>query len=701
MFHLPDYTHNVSLWLSQVMSDIGVNEKMVIKRRRACLLQEAIADTSLQLEDWYVSFYELGSQVEATTTQELNSDYDHLLVQNTSNVIQDLSDWELGKANYLMIQDETVSPGYCLLQCLRDDAPLPLDSIPNKFGYRDSSGRILLRNTVFNDVAETGDVKHGPAYTRQGRPGYSDTDAVLAIPCKTWPRIARRFLDHQGVGVWPLDEIKLYCSTSRCFVVGVGSKGNANEELEWRISTSLAERCLMFNLNITQIRCYILMKMILNTYIKPQFEDTISSFICKTSMFHCKPNTHYNFWKENNLLFCLTLCLIALYNCILYENCPYFIINENNLMAGRISPETKQQLLEIMHFLINSMGTALLGIEYDELGVRLECKLTGWYDLVNIIQPVFEAEKNISGNSSYNRALYVCTFNNERFLSVCSYGTPVQTLLKFILRLTKFRESEGYQKIACNLLAPFLCTSLGSALESISFHQYNSISQEALTWMSLGLNSDVSSSRLKLASMFYSNGDNHRNEMILRDIEDNYDLNLVEPICACYLLIRQNIKDTFNETVADHDEEAMQYTTAFCVRFLPCEINCVPQELRHEMFRSTEEDLTYRGVDDFWMDWAVVDSLPYLYFLQYKTYSYLGRHDETQAALSCLIYTIDNEVNLGHRETALNLLGQCMEQKGQPIDALRCYLLSLKQRERNNAAKVHICRLLCTMINTN
>jgi D-arabinose 5-phosphate isomerase GutQ len=48
-----------------------------------------------------------------------------------------------------------------------------------------------------------------------------------------------------------------YCSNTRCFVVGVGKTGSVNEAFEWRISTSFAERCLMFNLNSTQIRCYV------------------------------------------------------------------------------------------------------------------------------------------------------------------------------------------------------------------------------------------------------------------------------------------------------------------------------------------------------------------------------------------------------------------------------------------------------------
>jgi hypothetical protein len=50
--------------------------------------------------------------------------------------------------------------------------------------------------------------------------------------------------------------------------------------------------------------------------------------------------------------------------------------------------------------------------------------------------------------------------------------------------------------------------------------------------------------------------------------------------------------------------------------------------------------------------------------------------------------------NFGHRETALNLLGQSLEEEDKPREALQCYIFSLQQRERNNAAKFHICNLL-------
>lgn len=50
------------------------------------------------------------------------------------------------------------------------------------------------------------------------------------------------------------------------------------------------------------------------------------------------------------------------------------------------------------------------------------------------------------------------------------------------------------------------------------------------------------------------------------------------------------------------------------VVYLPCEINCIPVELRYEMFRSTAEDWLYRNQADCWMDCAIIDYVTYLFF---------------------------------------------------------------------------------------
>jgi hypothetical protein len=192
------------------------------------------------------------------------SDTDTIFCINMYHVIQDWSDWQPGVINLLMIQDRSVSPGYYRLQVLRPDFPLPIrryKSDPSLCTVcrRDRHGSVLLKDSSASHIMHSGPherlERHGPAFTKINIA--NEYDGAIALPCTTWPLQARQWMHQQSVSQWPSDEIKQYCCRTGCFLVGVGQHGSENEEFEWRISTSLAERCLMYNLNITQIRCYV------------------------------------------------------------------------------------------------------------------------------------------------------------------------------------------------------------------------------------------------------------------------------------------------------------------------------------------------------------------------------------------------------------------------------------------------------------
>ncbi|XP_053408057.1 uncharacterized protein LOC123548151 [Mercenaria mercenaria] len=706
MFQAPGHSQSVSLKLSEVLRDIGVNERMLLKRRRMLFLKESLANIVAILNGENRSKYIFGSQTEGSTTVGLKSDLDELHCSNVTNVIRDWTEWQIGVHSYMMFKNESTSPGYCFLQPLSADEP----SVCKCYVHRtsvcaDRRGRFLMKNSFKFCTPHGYFVVNGPADT-YSKGHTSGIDHVSAFQCKSWPKEAKIWLTQRGIGGWPTDEIKRYCETTGCFVVPVGSKHSENEEVEWRVSTSKASGCLMLSLNITQLRCYILMKMILKTFINPQCDGVLSSFMCKTVLFHCIKNTHLNQWQEHNLLACLKCCLMSLRYCVRQLNCPHFIIPENNLMAGRISPPVQQQLLTILEAIIQSEFWALIDIPIDDLGMRLQEKMNmlpvypcGHYyhssaDMSpeasgDLIHHVFN-DLDKACQKIYSKTIILARNRHEMvpFLLLNSISS--------VARLYNTEESTTVERAACRLTTPFLCSSLGSVMASLDIRASNSISEMALAWFSAGLNSDMSSSRLKLASALYCIGEMERAEYILGTIEEKYDLDVVVPVhrySPCTL--SGNGKPGFINKCNTGNEELIKDTAAFSVQFMRCEINCVPQELQYEMFRSTQEDLLVgRDKCCYWLDWAVVDSLPYLYFLQYKTYRHLQRGADQQRALLHLATTIDTDPNLGHRETALNLLGQCLEQENRYDAALSCYIKSRNIRTRNNAANYHICKLL-------
>ncbi|XP_060598292.1 uncharacterized protein LOC132752037 [Ruditapes philippinarum] len=689
MLQSPEYSNTLSLKLSEVLEDVGVNEKMIMKRRRAVMLLENIETVAKRSADVNFTVYCFGSQSEGTTTLGLNSDADILMADHDYNVIQDWSEWKQNKTNLLMIQDENVTPGYCFLQVLRSDEPLFETNIIYADSIRDNKGRILLKNTFLTGI-EPGTERHGPANARPETDGYKAVDIVHAFPCYSWQQSASHLQERHSIGGWPTSEMIRNVLCNCCFVVCASSKISTYPELEWRVSTSLGERCFMFNLNITQLHCYVLMKIILKTFLTPQRESALSSFICKTAVFHGIQNTDRSIWRRNNLFTCLTYCLLELLRYVQNENCPHFMIPENNLMAGQLTPVDKRYLLRKISDIIQSDGRCLFQISIDSIGDRLWVKFNTDYVFVTprvtneyILSSLFIS---MAGHISSNTTWLLHFISNGHIVDI----------KQCFLKLVQYNvHGHRLEQLASRYLLPFLYSTIGSMMVSSDIQQNTVVQFQALKWLSLGLNSDVTSGRLKLASVLYCIGDMDRAEFILRQTENRYNCDIVESVCHCWDHPSSDWSSEFDKKCNELNEDSIHQITSFCVRFVQKEVNCVPRELQYEMKRSTQDDMQHRSIDEeLWMNFAVVDSLPFLYFLQYKTYGQLQRHQDKERALCNLVNTTVSGKNLGHRETALNLIGQCMEHENKSKEALQCYMLSLQVRRRNNAAKFHICNLL-------
>jgi hypothetical protein len=134
-----------------------------------------------------------------------------------------------------------------------------------------------------------------------------------------------------------------------------------------------------------------------------------------------------------------------------------------------------------------------------------------------------------------------------------------------------------------------VCTTYGSALASSSIGKNNEILPEAFNLLSDGFNSDVSSGKLKLASVFYSIGEMEKAEEILRQTEQKYLSQHVIPICVSGERIPSTVSEDIARVCQEHKHVCIKHTVAFCVHFIRLEINCVPRELQYEMFRSTQD----------------------------------------------------------------------------------------------------------------
>ena len=93
-------------------------------------------------------------------------------------------------------------------------------------------------------------------------------------------------------------------------------------------------------------------------------------------------------------------------------------------------------------------------------------------------------------------------------------------------------------------------------------------------------------------------------------------------------------------------------------------MNCVPVQLVAEFYTTVDNSAT--SIEDIWMEVAAevaaVDSITYMYYLQYLTFRNTGLIIDKHRAFENLHRHMPYV--LSHNKTSLNLLGHCWELEG-------------------------------------
>ncbi|KAH3806766.1 hypothetical protein DPMN_135092 [Dreissena polymorpha] len=79
---------------------------------------------------------------------------------------------------------------------------------------------------------------------------------------------------------WPPPEVVEKVVAMGAFVSPIGYKWSAYNHMEWRICFKTAETELGNNLKDTQVKIYVILKMIVNDILKPQTKE-ITSYVLK------------------------------------------------------------------------------------------------------------------------------------------------------------------------------------------------------------------------------------------------------------------------------------------------------------------------------------------------------------------------------------------------------------------------------------
>ncbi|KAH3885748.1 hypothetical protein DPMN_009745 [Dreissena polymorpha] len=140
---------------------------------------------------------------------------------------------------------------------------------------------------------------------------------------------------------WPLPEVVQKVLSLGTFLTPVRFKGSEYQHIEWRVCFNAGEIELVNNLNDTQIKLYVLLKMIKNDVLKPHKKE-VSSYTLKNIVFWIAENNPQSLFHEKSMLYWLHEGLSALRVALFTRELPYYMIPDRNIMAASGLEEEQQ-----------------------------------------------------------------------------------------------------------------------------------------------------------------------------------------------------------------------------------------------------------------------------------------------------------------------------------------------------------------------
>ncbi|KAH3689432.1 hypothetical protein DPMN_194055 [Dreissena polymorpha] len=339
--HSRNYVESVSIEICTIMTRLGYGEMMrrwrVEKYREydrlwnAKYLNDEINDNAM---------ITAGSKAEGLTCH-LESDWDVLLVLTNVRCVE-------ADINLLTISDDInvfrmdtmdtrVYPGHCRLLQERPAAHARYNIITKALCDNGYGGVLLSSSLLLDEVSALSLTHNADAAHERAGPSLPKTyggilhfDRVIALRCYC-PSILQRWADRRRN--WPSPTIVQKVVSLGALVTPVGFKGSDYKHVEWRICFNTGETELVNNLNDTQAKVYVILKMILRDIIKPNNKE-ITSYVLKNIILWQAENTPQTEFHSRSLLYWLHDGLKKLRTAIEKKQLCYYMIPERNLMEA-------------------------------------------------------------------------------------------------------------------------------------------------------------------------------------------------------------------------------------------------------------------------------------------------------------------------------------------------------------------------------
>jgi len=580
-------------------------------------------------------YFHFGSQSEGTTTAGMGSDIDILRYSPVFKVIsrEDMKE-ETGLDQYLIIKDNQTLPQHCRLKVLGavDDG---------HFEYaKDSFGNVCLKNSYFEKFFQdqlniSGDmmIRHGPA-----RSFTEEIDVVMTLFCPELPDECKEMFRRPRPGHRPRPEVIEACKKEGVFLGAVGHPHSSQKDIEWRFSTSTMERLVMFDLGMVHIRVYVSLKFLRKRFFKPAFGDRLSSFHMKTALFYTVETYQEEIWTDFNIIECIKCCLETLLEWAKNEYCPHYTISDVNLFVGKIKPCEMPKLVSLVSEIIENLQSCLFHIDCDEVGLKLT-EACGFYIPRRYNTSVTDLNKTVYDTLFRANFLTdvrsILNINNEK-LNRINFEESIALLQKYFAdvqeEISQFDHHVSLVNEATECILPFMYSTFATLL----FVSQGALTDPISTLYNMSFHSDMTSSKLKFASALYAMGKPEEAAKIVKHVELVYDeIGPCFQDCLCGRLYKEPSDEFMQKVPERSNNELLQARVALCVMFTRHESRALPPHMVFEMYRTvSQRDKSARHISrDVWMDLAVVESYPFMCYLQCLVFNKLKLHKEEVAAL--------------------------------------------------------------------
>lgn len=282
-----------------------------------------------------------------------SSDMDLMAWSFFWKVISDLSQISsipFQQKRVFLMESDSVPPGYTKLRSITFTPNQTLqidDSFISCSVFRKSI--VTLFNPGFKELG-TEVSEHGPCSF--AIPNGFELDVAGCMKCDYWPETAKPWIRRCNEKGWPSDIVVNQIVKSGCHVVPIGSC--PENELEWRISFSVAEQKIIYSFNHSQFLCYGLLKLFLKEVINVNNKTPVlCSYFLKTAMFWVIQNDRAIRWTPENFMYCFWNSFKLLIHWVYTGYCPSFFIPENNLFREKVTGHTQSFLFHQLYCLYN------------------------------------------------------------------------------------------------------------------------------------------------------------------------------------------------------------------------------------------------------------------------------------------------------------------------------------------------------------